>query len=40
MLVDAETLDKAKALLVEYMKGTMADYSIEKIEETKIMAVI
>ena len=40
MLVDAETLDKAKALLVEYMKGTMADYFIEKIEETKIMAVI
>ena len=40
MLVDAETLEKAKALLVEYMKGTMADYSIEKIEETKIMAVI
>ena len=40
MLVDAETLDKAKALLVEYMKGTMADYVIEKIEETKIIAVI
>ena len=40
MLVDAENLDKAKALLVEYMKGTMADYSIEKIEETKIIALI
>ena len=40
MLVDAENLDKAKALLVEHMKGTMADYSIEKIEETKLMAVI
>ena len=40
MLVDAETLDKAKALLAEHMKGTMADYSIEKIEETKLMAVI
>ena len=40
MLVDAETLDKAKALLVEHMKGTMCDYSIEKIEETKIMALI
>ena len=40
MLVDAETLDKAKAFLVEYMKGAMADYSIEKIEETKLMAVI
>ena len=40
MLVDAENLDKAKALLVEHMKSTMADYSIEKIEETKIMALI
>ena len=40
MLVDAETLDKAKVLLVEHMKNTMADYSIEKIEETKIMALI
>ena len=40
MLVDAETLDNAKALLVEHMKGTMADYSIEKIEETKIIDVI
>ena len=40
MLVDAETLDKAKALLVEHMKSTMADYFIEKIEETKIMDVI
>ena len=40
MLVDAENLDKAKALLVEYMKGTMCDYSIEKIEETKLMAGI
>ena len=40
MLVDAETLDKAKALLAEHMKSIMSDYSIEKIEETKIMAVI
>ena len=40
MLVDAETLDKAKALLVEHMKSTLSDYSIEKIEETKLMAVI
>ena len=40
MLVDAENLDKAKVLLVEHMKSTMADYSIEKIEETKIMALI
>ena len=40
MLVDAENLDKAKVLLVEHMKSTMADYVIEKIEETKIMALI
>ena len=40
MLVDAETLDKAKVLLAEHMKSTMADYSIEKIEETKIIDVI
>ena len=40
MLVDAETLEKAKTMLVEHMKNTMADYVIEKIEETKIMAVI
>ena len=40
MLVNAENLDKAKTMLVEYMKGTMCDYVIEKIEETKIMAVI
>ena len=40
MLVDAENLDKAKVLLVEHMKSTMTDYSIEKIEETKLMAVI
>ena len=40
MLVDAETLDKAKVLLVEHMKSTMADYVIEKIEETKIIDVI
>ena len=40
MLVNAENLDKAKTMLVEYMKCTMSDYSIEKIEETKLMAVI
>lgn len=40
MLVDAENLDKAKTLLVEHMKSTMSDYSIEKIEETKIVDVI
>ena len=40
MLVNATTLDVAKSNLVNHMKGTMADYVIEKIEETKIMAVI
>ena len=40
MLVNATTLDVAKSNLVNHMKGTMADYSIEKIEETKIIDVI
>ena len=40
ILVQATTLDEAKVTLVEHMKSTMGDYSIEKIEETKIMAVI
>ena len=39
ILVQATTLDEAKALLVDHMKTTMCDYSIEKIEETKIMDV-
>ena len=40
ILVNATTLDEAKSDLVNYMKGTLADYSIEKIEETKIIDVI
>ncbi len=40
ILVQATTLDEAKVTLVNHMKTTMCDYSIEKIEETKIMAVI
>ena len=40
MLVNATTLDVAKSNLVNHMKSTMSDYSIEKIEETKIMDVI
>ena len=40
MLVNATTLDEAKSNLVNHMKGTLADYSIEKIEETKIIDVI
>ena len=40
MLVNATTLDVAKSNLVNHMKGTLSDYSIEKIEETKIIDVI
>ena len=40
ILVQATTLDEAKVTLVNHMKSTMCDYSIEKIEETKIMALI
>ena len=40
MLVNAKTLDEAKSNLVNHMKGTLSDYSIEKIEETKIIDVI
>ena len=40
ILVQATTLDDAKSLLVEWMRSPMVDYSIEKIEETKIIAVI
>ena len=39
ILVQATTLDEAKVTLVNHMKTTMCDYSIEKIEETKIMDV-
>ena len=40
MLVNATTLDEAKSNLVNHMKRTLSDYSIEKIEETKIIDVI
>ena len=40
MLVNAKTLDVAKSNLVNHMKSTLSDYSIEKIEETKIIDVI
>jgi len=39
ILVQATTLDEAKVTLVNHMKSTMCDYSIEKIEETKIIDV-
>lgn len=39
MLVQANDLQQAKDRLVEQMKDTMADYTIEKIEETDIVDV-
>ena len=39
MLVQASTLDEAKDVLNKGMKGTMADYTVEAITETKIMDV-
>lgn len=39
MLVQASTIDEAKNNLTEGMKGTMADYVVESIKETKIVDV-
>lgn len=39
MLVYASTVDEADKNLKEGMKGTLADYEIESIKETKIMDV-
>lgn len=39
MLVQASTIDDAKAWLEDGMKGSMADYVVESIEETKLMDV-
>lgn len=39
MLAQASTLDEAKDVLKNGMKGTMSDYFIESITETKIMDV-
>ena len=39
MLVHASTVNEADKNLKEGMKGTMADYEIESIKETKIMDV-
>lgn len=39
MLAQASTLKEAIDVLEEGMKGTMADYSIAKVEETQIMDV-
>ena len=39
MLVQAYTIDEAKDRLIEGMKGTMADYVVESITETKLLDV-
>ena len=39
MLVQASTIDEAKNNLTEVMKGTLADYVVESIKETKIVDV-
>ena len=39
ILVQANNIDEAKSSLDEAMKGTMADYLVESVIETKIMDV-
>lgn len=39
MLVQASTIDEAKDRLIDGMKGTMADYVVESIIETKLLDV-
>ena len=39
ILVQADNLQEAKDKVVEHMKGTMADYTIEMVKETDIMDV-
>lgn len=39
MLVQADDLQQAKDKFVQNMKGTMADYRLEKVEETAIVDV-
>ena len=39
MLVQASTIDDAKSRFAEGMKGTMADYVVESITETKVVDV-
>jgi hypothetical protein len=38
-LIQADNIDEAKTIIEEEMKKTLADYSIQKIEETKIIDV-
>lgn len=39
MIMQASNIEEAKNVLTEGMKGTLADYVIESIKETKIMDV-
>lgn len=39
MLIQADDIEEAKTIIVSEMKKTMIDYSIQKIEETKIWDV-
>lgn len=39
MLVNANSVNSANDTLIQHMKGTMADYTIEKVAETKIIEV-
>lgn len=39
MLAQGSDIDQAKATFTEGMKGTMADYEMESIKETKIMDI-
>ena len=39
MLVQASTIDEAKDRLIEDMKGTLSDYVVESLTETKLLDV-
>lgn len=39
MLIQANDIEEAKQILVSEMKKTISDYTIQKIEETKILDV-
>ena len=39
MLVHANTVNSAHDTLIEHMRGSMADYTIESVKETKILDV-
>lgn len=40
MLVHANTVNSAHDTLIEHMKGSMADYTIESVKETKVIEVL